>query len=108
MTPFRGPSMDVGTAYEMGAGAALGKIVVGYTTDGAEAYCEKVRKVHTLKRSEDGHLRDETGMSVEEFGVQEGRGLMDNLMLSCGVQRLCLSEEEGVAAIAELLKGKRA
>lgn len=105
MTPFRGPSMDVGTAYEMGAGAALGKVVVGYTTDGGKAYPEKVGRVLALKRAEDGHLRDEAGMSVEEFGVKEG-GLVDNLMLSCGVQKMCLSEEEGLRAIADILNGK--
>ncbi|KAH7364546.1 hypothetical protein BKA65DRAFT_140530 [Rhexocercosporidium sp. MPI-PUGE-AT-0058] len=105
MTPFRGPSMDVGTAYEMGAGSALGKIVVGYMTEGAEPYCVKVGKAHTLRRTEDGYLRDEGGMSVEEFGVKEGGGLVDNLMISCGVERLCSSEEEGLAVIAELLKG---
>ncbi|KAK2628082.1 hypothetical protein QTJ16_002728 [Diplocarpon rosae] len=105
MTPFRGPSMDVGTAYEMGAGAALGKVVVGYTIDGGKPYPEKVRAVHTVKRAEDGHLRDEEGMSVEEFGVKEG-GLVDNLMLSCGIEKLCLSEEDGLVAIAEILKKK--
>ncbi|KAF4620154.1 hypothetical protein G7Y89_g14670 [Cudoniella acicularis] len=29
MTPFRGPSMDVGTAYEMGAASALGEDCCG-------------------------------------------------------------------------------
>ena len=105
MTPFRGPSMDVGTAYEMGAGAALGKLVIGYTTDGGKPYFEKVAKVHTVERAEDGHLRDEGGMSVEEFGAKEG-GLVDNLMLSCGIDKLCLSEEEGLLAIAAILKEK--
>ncbi|KAH9220439.1 hypothetical protein DL95DRAFT_383375 [Leptodontidium sp. 2 PMI_412] len=104
ITPFRGPSMDVGTAYEMGAGSALGKVVVGYTTDGAQPYFEKVRRVHTVKRAEDGHLRDEGSMSVEEFGVKESGGLVDNLMISCGIEKLCTSEEEGLAVIAELLK----
>ncbi len=30
VTPFRGPSLDPGTAWEMGYGAALGKLVIGY------------------------------------------------------------------------------
>ncbi|KAF8859520.1 nucleoside 2-deoxyribosyltransferase [Acephala macrosclerotiorum] len=107
MTPFRGPSMDVGTAYEMGVGAALGKVVVGYTTQ-AESYVEKVRKVHRVERAGDGHLRDESGMSVEEFGKGEGeKGLVDNLMISCGVEKLCGSEEEGLKNIAEILKGRK-
>jgi len=106
LTPFRGPSMDVGTAYEMGAGSALGKVVVGYTTDGGKPYFEKVSESHTVKRAADGHVRDERNMSVEEFGVKEGGGLVDNLMISCGMEKLCNSEDEGLAFIAELLKGK--
>ncbi|KAE8452604.1 hypothetical protein EG329_013863 [Mollisiaceae sp. DMI_Dod_QoI] len=106
MTPFRGPSMDVGTAYEMGVGAAWGKVVVGYAIEG-KSYVEKVKKVHVVKRHEDGYLRDEMGMSVEEFGgVLEGeKGLVDNLMVACGVHKLCGSEEEGVRIIAEILTG---
>lgn len=107
MTPFRGPSMDVGTAYEMGVGAALGKVVVGYTTQG-ESYVEKVKRVHKVERAGDGYLRDENQMSVEEFGVKEGEsGLVDNLMISCGVERLVGSEEEGLKVIAEILKGRK-
>lgn len=106
MTPFRGPSMDVGTAYEMGVGSALGKIVVGYTKQG-DSYVEKVKKLYVIKRAEDGYLRDENQMSVEEFGIGKGeKGLVDNLMISCGVEKLCDSEEEGLKVIAELL-GKR-
>jgi nucleoside 2-deoxyribosyltransferase len=32
MSPFRGPSMDVGTAFEMGFGRALKLLVAGYTS----------------------------------------------------------------------------
>ncbi|CAG8976429.1 hypothetical protein HYALB_00012647 [Hymenoscyphus albidus] len=107
MTPFRGPSMDVGTAYEMGVGAALGKVVVGYTLDGGRGYVEKMKEWagdKNIERGEDGQLRDKDGMAVEEFG--EGRGLVDNLMMSCGIERLCLSEEEAVKVMGELLREK--
>ncbi|TVY31886.1 Uncharacterized protein LSUB1_G008613 [Lachnellula subtilissima] len=43
MTPFRGPSMDVGTAYEMGAGAALGKHIVGYLRGEKLGYTKKYK-----------------------------------------------------------------
>ncbi|KUJ17030.1 nucleoside 2-deoxyribosyltransferase [Mollisia scopiformis] len=106
MTPFRGPSMDVGTAYEMGVGAALGKLVVGYTMQG-DSYVEKVKRLHTVTRDKDGYLRDEAGMSVEEFGIGKGEEpLVDNLMIACGVHKLCKSEEEGVKAIADVLLSK--
>lgn len=31
LTPFRGPSADVGTVYEVGFAVALGKMVMGYS-----------------------------------------------------------------------------
>ncbi|TVY84985.1 Uncharacterized protein LSUE1_G000343 [Lachnellula suecica] len=108
MTPFRGPSMDVGTAYEMGVGAALGKTVVGYILGDKMGYTEKVSKVHKVTRHEDGHLRDEEGMSVEDFKDVGGEeGLIDNLMISCGVETLCRTEEEGIKALAEIWKTRK-
>ncbi len=83
MTPFRGPSMDPGTAYEMGAAAALGKLVVGYTTD-PRPYAERVAAAMPVERAPDGALRDGHGMAVEQFAVP----LADNLMMACGVAAL--------------------
>jgi nucleoside 2-deoxyribosyltransferase len=62
MTPFRGPSTDVGTAWEMGYAHGLGIPVVGYTDDGRR-YAERV--------TSDGH-------DIEDFN------LVDNLMLAIG------------------------
>ena len=67
MTPFRGPSLDAGTAFEMGYMAAQGKPVFGYSNDG-RLYCERV----TNKTSE---TLDDRGMSLEGFEM------MENLML---------------------------
>ena len=64
MTPFRGPSMDVGTAFEMGYVAALKKPVWGYTLD-RRSYAERV----------DGELTDSDGCSIEAFDMP------DNLMM---------------------------
>lgn len=100
MTPFRGASMDVGTAYEMGVGAALGKIVVGYTTD-RTSYVKKVSGFHEVKRGDDGYLRDDKGMSVEEFGKGD-EALVDNLMISCGVESLCDGAEDAIRTAVEL------
>ena len=105
MTPFRGPSMDVGTAYEMGAGAALGKVVVGYTSDG-RSYVEKVKEAYMVGRGEDGLLRDEKDMAVEEFGVRSD-ALVDNLMIACGVERVCGSAEEAIGVAVEIFKGRK-
>ncbi len=66
MTPFRGPSMDVGTAFEMGYMAAQGKPVFGYTNDG-RLYVERVPV--------DRPGLDAEGMAIEQFDM------VDNLML---------------------------
>jgi nucleoside 2-deoxyribosyltransferase len=82
MMPFRGPSMDVGTAWEMGFAHALGLPVVGYTSDG--------------RLYEDRVTPDE--YMIERFGG------IDNLMLTEGV-RACKTPKNGapmVSAIREM------
>lgn len=79
MTPFRGPSMDVGTAFEMGYAKALGLKVCGYTNE-SELFTERTKKTLAFfSREEDGTVRDHYDMSVEQWG------LVDNLMLDGAV-----------------------
>lgn len=92
MTPFRGPSMDPGTAYEMGVAAALGKPVVGYTLD-PRSYVERVCDAMPVGRAADGALRDPDGMAVEAFGMP----LVDNLMMARGIAGLFGSATEAIA-----------
>ena len=102
MTPFRGPSMDPGTAYEMGAASALGKLVVGYTND-ARSLGERVSAAMTVSRGPDGVLRDDRGMAVEEFAVP----LADNLMMACGLAELFGSARDAIGfAVARLGAGR--
>ncbi len=79
MTPFRGPSLDAGTAYEMGFMRALGKAVFGYTNSNA-TYLERVRLFHGTLSRDGKDLRDPEGMQVEDFG------LLENLMLEGAVR----------------------
>ena len=65
MTPFRGVSIDAGTAVEIGFMYARGRPVFGYTNV-AEDYAARV--------APDGAQVDADGMSIELFG------LTDNLM----------------------------
>jgi nucleoside 2-deoxyribosyltransferase len=65
LTPFRGPSADVGTAFELGYLLASGRPVFGYTSH-ADDYAVRVAP---------------DGLSVEAFG------LADNLMLEGAVRR---------------------
>lgn len=81
LTPFRGPSADVGTAFEVGFARALGKRIVGYTEVDAK-YRERVIAHFgktSMRRRDDGVLQDPAGMSVEDFD------LVDNLMLDGAV-----------------------
>ena len=76
LTPFRGPSADVGTAYEIGFAHALGKKIFAYTNVTAP-FTErtKIALGNHVNRNDDGKLRDANGMFIEE------NELMDNLML---------------------------
>lgn len=94
ITPLRGPSADVGTAYEMGFAHALGKRVFAYTNI-AEPFTERTVKALNSKveRDKDGKLRDRDGMLVEEME------LTDNLMIDgcVHVSSVCLIVEQAPA-----------
>lgn len=77
MTPFRGPSMDVGTAFEMGFMRALGRPVLGYTNDG-RLFAERIRAFLGIARGAGGHPHgdaDADGLLIEDFAM------IDNLMM---------------------------
>jgi len=99
MTPFRGPSMDPGTCYEMGLAKGLGKLVVGYTTDW-RPLAQKVALVTTLTQSPDG-MRDADGNLCRDFG------LIDNLMMVKGADAVLGSFEAAVAYVVTHLGRSR-
>ena len=74
LTPFRGPSADAGTVYELGYMAGRVKLLFAYSNDPA-AYPERVGRTHKLTKSSSGQLIDRDGLIVEDFG------LPDNLMM---------------------------
>jgi nucleoside 2-deoxyribosyltransferase len=74
LTPFRGPSADAGTVYELGYMAGRGKFCLAYSNDPA-VYVERVKRIHDVIKSATGHLIDGDGLTVEDFG------LPDNLMM---------------------------
>ncbi len=84
LTPFRGPSADVGTVYELGfmlglRRAGKNKLCLGYSNV-ALSYLEKARELFALAPNQSGVLRDEQGLDVEDFG------LADNLMIMHGLE----------------------
>ena len=76
MTPFRGVSMDPGTAFEIGYTRAQGKPVFDYSDEKEPTdYAGRMRRLNLL--GDDGGLIDCDGLAVEDFG------LPDNLMMVC-------------------------
>ena len=82
LTPFRGPSADAGTAFELGMMAGLGKPVLGYTNV-SDGYIERAKATLADTRFDPGRAAwvDAFAMLIEDFG------LADNLMLD-----MCLAE----------------
>ena len=69
LTPFRGPSADAGTVYELGYMAGRGKLCLGYSND-PRSYTGRVPHM-----ARDSVLRDADEFVVEDFQ------LADNLMI---------------------------
>lgn len=82
LTPFRGPSADLGTAYELGFMRALGRPVFGYSTTSVP-FTERSRDFAMthggVVGGTGGIWRDADGMLIEQFG------LTDNLMLPAAI-----------------------
>jgi nucleoside 2-deoxyribosyltransferase len=74
LTPFRGPSADAGTVYELGYMAGRGKLCLGYCNDPAP-YARRAARFGDVMASSDGRLIDWHGLTVEDFGHP------DNLMM---------------------------
>lgn len=81
LTPFRGPSADAGTVFEVGFMRGLGRPVFGYAAVAGD-FAQRVLAAlgPRLRRRADGAWEDPDGMAVEEFG------LVDNLMIDGGIR----------------------
>jgi nucleoside 2-deoxyribosyltransferase len=80
VTPFRGPSADVGSAYEMGFMRALGRPVFAYSND-ARSFLDRVTVFcgGRVRLRPTGEHEDPDGMAIEPFALH------DNLMLAGGI-----------------------
>ncbi len=81
LTPFRGPSADAGTVYELGFMRALGRPVAGYSNVGRGFTARTLSFLGpAARRREDGAWEDGEGLLIEDFGLH------DNLMVDGGVR----------------------
>jgi nucleoside 2-deoxyribosyltransferase len=80
LTPFRGPSADVGTVYEVGFARALRLPIFGYATT-TQPFLPRTLKAlgESAEARQDGSWQDGDGLLVEQFG------LFDNLMIEGGI-----------------------
>lgn len=85
LTPFRGPSADVGSVYEMGFMRALGRPIFAYSND-TRRFFDRVAAFcgDTLRRRPTGEYEDSDGMAIEPFALH------DNLMLAGAITDGCL------------------
>ena len=78
LTPFRGPSADAGTVFEIGFMRALGRPVFGWSNVAAD-FLTRTRAFVGVAVAAEGGWRDGEGMLLEAFGTQ------DNLMIDAAV-----------------------
>lgn len=91
MMPFRGVSMDVGTAFEVGYAIAQGKPVFGWSTTHDKQYRERVVSMGI-----------DDGMSIEDFDIT------DNLMVVIPLSDATVHpsfEDAAAAAGSHFLRG---
>jgi nucleoside 2-deoxyribosyltransferase len=79
LTPFRGPSADVGTVFELGMLIGLGKPVFAYTNEVPDLLTRLRRSRLAAFDTASTMWRDRAGMAIENFGNA------DNLMLDASL-----------------------
>lgn len=80
ISPFRGPSCDAGTAWEIGYAVAKNKPVFAYLQED-DSFLPFSSYSYRCNMMEDAGLKIRT----EAFPVIENFGLTDNLMITCSV-----------------------
>lgn len=117
LTPFRGPSADVGTVFELGFARALGLPVFGWSVT-TMPFLERTRTWlgRQPKLSEDGTSCDAEGLALENFGCVDNL-MIDGAIRSSGGSLITLDAPDAmrwgdlvpfaacVAAAAKLLRG---
>lgn len=95
LTPFRGPSMDVGTAFEVGFACAMGRLVFGYSNDERDLV-GRIAEAVGLRKGHGRAPQDALGMEVENFGFVE------NLMVEVPIR-----ESGGTVIVRSVPSDKR-
>jgi len=83
LTPFRGPSADAGTVFELGMMVGLAKRVFGYTNDVDNFLVRTKRHTAVNFDAATNVCRDANAMSVEDFGNADNL-MIDNALIEHG------------------------
>jgi nucleoside 2-deoxyribosyltransferase len=94
ISPFRGPNMDPGTAFEIGYAIALKKPVFVYTDTPGETLLDRTKAALELRKVGAKHY-DADDMEVEDFGLHE------NLMIATVAEPVYASFEEALDAFVK-------
>jgi nucleoside 2-deoxyribosyltransferase len=78
ITPFRSPSADVGTVFEIGFAKALNKMIFAYSNTSIKLLDRTIR-FFDIPKNEKNEYRDQYNMVVEQFEM------VDNLMIDGGI-----------------------
>jgi nucleoside 2-deoxyribosyltransferase len=74
--PFRGPSLDVGTAFEIGYAKAIGKPIVAFSKKPIKTFFERLKEHYgDIELTDMGYRDKKTQILLEDFN------LIDNLMI---------------------------
>ncbi len=83
LTPFRGPSADPGTVFELGMLVGLGKRVFGYTNVAGDLLDRSKQFAAIIFDPVRNDWRDSNGMVVENFGNADNL-MIDNALIEHG------------------------
>lgn len=99
ISPFRGPHMDPGTAYEFGYARALGKPLFAYSA-ARETLLQRIVRIEggRTKHMTDDRYSDAYGYTIENFELPE------NLMIATAVDRVYETPFETITACADWLR----
>jgi nucleoside 2-deoxyribosyltransferase len=89
LSPFRGPHVDDGTAFEIGMAVERGLPVYGYTS-----VMMPIAETIAIVRGSDGRLTDMNGDRVEDLGQPF------NAMIAGAVEELFSTPEQAIAFMA--------
>lgn len=97
LSPFRGPSADPGTCFELGFMRALGRPCFAYSND-SRPFVARIREAlgADLGVLPDGRMVGGDGLTLESFGLSDNL-MLDHAVIACG-NAVVIVEEPGLAA----------